>query len=76
MSSTATITVLKGHQTSTISHGRNYSCFLDKNKNKSNAMCDHAHIQLEKEYSNTDFICNHKPVAQRVLQWENAFFKL
>ena len=36
-------------------------------------MCDHAHIQLEKEYSNTDFICNRKPVAQRVLLWENAF---
>ena len=35
-------------------------------------MRDHAHIQLEK--NNTDFICNHKPVAQRLLLWEYTFF--
>ena len=26
-------------------------------------MCDHAHIQLEKEFSNTDFICSTTCVA-------------
>ena len=25
--------------------------------------------------NNTDFICNHKQVAQRVLLWEDAFFQ-
>ena len=46
------------------------TCFLDKNQNKSNAMCDHAHIQLEKEYSNTDFICSTTCVAvgKRIFQ--------